>query len=112
MVCKKVVKLLVTISFILGVLFYFLRQSSTNTQSVVEIIKNYEEGVVELNQTLKKKFAYIKQKLDHNNPEDNRYFFQRIFVSNEQSNPRSNNSVFLYISQIGSVGKTQESVFF
>jgi hypothetical protein len=69
----------------------------------------YHEGVVELNQTISKKFAWIRQKLDHFTPADERTFYQRVFVSTEGGNLKSSPPVFLYVAEFEPVTYTQKS---
>lgn len=91
----------------MGVL-YFIWPSHNSSPSTVTT-RAYHEGAIELNQTTGKKFAWLLQKVDHFSPTDERTFNQRVFYSNEGSNLRTAQPVFLFIPGLHPVKALQDS---
>ena len=105
------IKFLFTIAVVIVVVAFLWQRPETNLSGLV--VRNYREGVVELNQTSGKKFAWIRQKLDHFSPSDERTFYQRIFINNEGgSNFKGVQPVFLYLGGLIPVDLLQGSALF
>jgi hypothetical protein len=64
----KVIKFLLTIGVVIVALALIWQRP--DGQASAAPTKIYREGVVELNQTTSKKFAWLRQKLDHFSPSD------------------------------------------
>lgn len=104
---ERVVKFLFTIGIVVAAL-YFIWQSPEEAASAVAT-RAYHEGTIELNQTTGKKFAWLRQRVDHFSPTDERTFYQRMFFSNEGSSLRNAQPVFLFIPGLHPVTSLQDS---
>jgi hypothetical protein len=106
-----VLKFLLTIAVVIGVVAYLWQKPQNNVSGLAA--RNYKEGAVELNQTTGKKYAWIRQKLDHFSPTDERTFYQRMFINNEGgSNFKGIQPVFLYLSGFLTINQLQGSALF
>ena len=94
-----------------AIIFIALRFREAPAAKVAVVGKSYQEGLLEYNQTVGKKFAWIRQRVDHFDSRDDRYFFQRVFINVEGSNLRRDAPVFLYVPEFQPLAETQKSAF-
>ena len=67
----KIIKSALLIGAILTVIIFIaLRFREAPAANVAVVGKSYQEGLLEYNQTVSKKFAWIRQRVDHLNPSD------------------------------------------